>query len=85
MHRSASFFLNAIYLCVVTRAFNIVVSVKRTVLPDFWGGHALKTMLSYLQRTIFLMRTEIIQKRTQASRPNDLQPPYPAIRDDLKS
>ena len=41
---SGSFFVNAVHLRVMTLAFNLIASLKRTVLPKSWAGHTLKTL-----------------------------------------
>jgi hypothetical protein len=41
---SGDFFVNAVYLRAMTLAFNLIASLKRTILPESWGGHTLKTL-----------------------------------------
>lgn len=41
---SGSFFVNAVWLRIMTLAFNLIASLKRTVLPKSWANHTLKTL-----------------------------------------
>lgn len=41
---SGNFFVNAVYLRIMTLAFNLIASLKKTVLPKSWAGHTLKTL-----------------------------------------
>jgi len=41
---SGNFFVNAVYLRIMTLAFNLIASLKKTVLPRSWAGHTLKTL-----------------------------------------
>ena len=41
---SGSFFVNAVYLRIMTLAFNLIASLKQTVLPKSWATHTLKKL-----------------------------------------
>lgn len=41
---SGDFFVNAVYLRIMTLAFNLIASFKRSVLPTSWALHTLKTL-----------------------------------------
>jgi hypothetical protein len=41
---SGDFFVNAVYLRIMTLAFNLIASFKRYVLPASWSHHTLKTL-----------------------------------------
>ena len=41
---SGSFFVNAVYLRIMTLSFNLIASFKKTVLPESWARHTLKTL-----------------------------------------
>jgi hypothetical protein len=41
---SGSFFVNAVYLRIITLAFNLIASLKKTVLPKSWAAHTLKKL-----------------------------------------
>lgn len=41
---SGDFFVNAVYLRIMTLARNLIASLKKTVLPKSWAGHTLKTL-----------------------------------------
>jgi hypothetical protein len=41
---SGDFFVNAVYLRIMTLSFNLIASLKTTVLPESWSRHTLKTL-----------------------------------------
>ena len=41
---SGDFFVNALYLRIMTLSFNLIVSLKKTALPESWATHTLKTL-----------------------------------------
>lgn len=41
---SGQFFVNAVYLRIMTLAFNLIASLKQTTLPQSWASYTLKTL-----------------------------------------